>query len=120
MYKLELSHSFGAAHKLENYVGACANLHGHTWKIDIIIETEKLINDMIVDFKDLKKIIDERFDHKYINEQVDYNPTAENISKDIYSMINKLFSERTKEDQLQPVIKVTVWESEKAGITYTE
>ena len=120
MYELKYQHKFSAAHKLNDYDGPCANVHGHTWKVDILVKTDSLNNGMVLDFKDIKKVIDDRFDHKFINDMVTYNPTAENISKDIYSMINKLFSERTKEDQLQPVIKVTVWESEKAGITYTE
>ena len=115
MYKQVLSHHYSAAHKLNDYVGACANIHGHTWHIDISVETRELVNEMVIDFKDIKKAIDERYDHAFLNEKVSFNPTAENISKDIYDLVKGLYKGATI-----PTIFVTVWESEKAGITYTE
>ena len=114
MYELILKHKFSAAHKLENYEGACANLHGHTWKIEIRIKTESLVNDMVIDFKKLKNAIDEKFDHRYINDQVSYNPTAERISEDIYKIVEDLLG-------FKPVqIKVRVWESDNASIGFTK
>jgi 6-pyruvoyltetrahydropterin/6-carboxytetrahydropterin synthase len=123
MYKLELLHSFSAAHKLNDYIGACSNLHGHTWKVKILIATPALVNSMVIDFKVLKQAIDERYDHKYINEQVNFNPTAENIAKDIYQLVSDLFLNREDGDTSkkdEPDILVTVWESDKASITYSE
>jgi len=116
MYVLNLTHSFSAAHQLKDYIGECANVHGHTWKVNIKIETDTLVKDMVIDFKVLKKAIDERFDHKFINEMVNYNPTAENISKDIYDIVDHLVNQ----DREVRKIAVTVWESDKAKITYSE
>ena len=119
MYELKLQHQFASAHKLEDYFGECKNLHGHTWKVEIIIQVEKLVacnNAMVVDFKELKKLIDEKFDHKYINDNVNYNPTAENISKDIYEMVDKLMENSGG----ARAIEITLWESDNASITYSE
>ena len=50
---------FDAAHILTNHQGLCKNLHGHTYR-----------GDMVIDFKDLKRIATEvvcdRFDHSFI------------------------------------------------------
>ena len=75
---------FDAAHNLEGYDGACANLHGHTYKIELWVRgTEKQINKigLLWDFKNLKNILN-KFDHKYLNEifnkEENVNSTAEN------------------------------------------
>jgi 6-pyruvoyltetrahydropterin/6-carboxytetrahydropterin synthase len=123
MYKLELLHHFDAAHQLKEYIGACANLHGHSWKLKITIETEELVKDMVIDFKDIKKAIDEKYDHKLINEMVNFNPIAENISKDIFGLVKNIYDSRGQgnlEEKPAVVLTVTVWESENASITYTE
>jgi len=122
MYSLTLTHKFDSAHRLRDYEGPCANIHGHTWRVKIKIKVDELVKDMVIDFKDLKNAIDKRFDHKFINDQVNYNPTAENISKDIYNMVRKLYfrKEEKGEDKIMPIIAVTVWESDNASITYSE
>lgn len=38
-------------------------------------------NGMVMDFTHIKKKIEDRLDHKYINEIVDFNPTAENMAR---------------------------------------
>jgi len=119
MYELKLQHQFASAHQLKDYIGECKNLHGHTWKVDIMIQMEKLVEcngAMVVDFKELKKLIDEKFDHKFINNMVNYNPTAENISKDIYEMVDKLMENSGGARD----IKITLWENDNASITYSE
>lgn len=78
---------FESCHKLSNYVGPCANLHGHSYKMQVTIEGSPLRlqmnNGMLVDFKNLKKIIKERivdeWDHAYLNDKVTFQPTAENM-----------------------------------------
>jgi 6-pyruvoyltetrahydropterin/6-carboxytetrahydropterin synthase len=111
MYEINLKHHFDACHKLNNYQGACANLHGHRWVVEIIGETEKLNNDMVIDFKILKEKINE-LDHAYLNEILDYNPTAENIAKNLYKEIKKL-ADFTN-------LEIIVWESPDSSISYYE
>ncbi|MEF3280020.1 MAG: 6-carboxytetrahydropterin synthase [Elusimicrobiota bacterium] len=100
------------AHRLLNYNGKCENLHGHNGKIEIIVSSKKLDNeDMVMDFVKLKRIVgkwlDENLDHCIIlhkkdplvkilkkhNQKVfvlNFNPTAEVISKLIFDEVKKL------------------------------
>ena len=36
---------------------------------------------MIIDFKHIKNAIMDKLDHQYINDVIDFNPTAENMSR---------------------------------------
>ena len=63
---------FDAAHVLTNHEGLCKNLHGHTYRVDVsVAQGEDDARDMVIDFKDLKRIAEEvvccsRFDHAFI------------------------------------------------------
>jgi 6-pyruvoyltetrahydropterin/6-carboxytetrahydropterin synthase len=62
---------FDAAHVLTNHQGLCKNLHGHTYRVDVsVAQEDDDAGDMVIDFKDLKKIasevICERFDHAFV------------------------------------------------------
>ena len=83
MYKIKKRLEISAAHKLSlNYESKCQNLHGHNWIIEIYCKSEKLNeNGMVYDFTHIKKKIQEKLDHQYINDILTVNPTAENIAK---------------------------------------
>lgn len=78
--------NFEASHKLPHYEGACHNLHGHSYKLEVTISGEIKESEkdpkcgMIMDFKDLKKIVNKvavnKYDHAYLNDFFP-NPTAE-------------------------------------------
>ena len=62
---------FDAAHILTNHSGLCKNLHGHTYRVDVSVsQRDGADGDMVIDFKDLKRIatevVCERFDHAFI------------------------------------------------------
>lgn len=62
---------FDAAHILTNHRGLCKNLHGHTYRVDVsVAQPDGAGGDMVIDFKDLKRIASEtvcdRFDHAFI------------------------------------------------------
>lgn len=89
---------FEASHHLPNYVGACHNLHGHSYKLEVTVggsvQTEGEKSGMIIDFKDLKKIVKDevidRYDHSNLNDYFD-NPTAELMVESIgYDIMKKL------------------------------
>jgi len=68
---------FDAAHVLTNHEGLCKNLHGHTYRVDVsVTQAQGDASDMVIDFKDLKRIasevICERFDHAFV-----YNTESE-------------------------------------------
>lgn len=83
MYKVKKRIEISAAHKLAlDYESKCTNLHGHNWIIDVFLESSELDNNgMVMDFTHIKREILDKFDHKVINDVVDFNPTAENLAK---------------------------------------
>ncbi len=64
---------FDAAHVLPDHQGQCKNLHGHTYRLIVEVAEGHNGNDMVIDFKDLKRIVGEvilsRFDHAFIYDQ---------------------------------------------------
>ena len=83
MYEVKKRIEVSAAHKLDlSYESKCTQLHGHNWIIDVYLRSETLNDDgMVMDFTHIKKVIQYKFDHKVINDVVDFNPTAENLAK---------------------------------------
>lgn len=118
MYKLTVSDKFSAAHQLLNYNGKCENIHGHTFKISITVEGKNLDkSDLLVDFKVLKEYLKEiydLFDHKLLNEELDFSPTSENLAKYIYDFI------KPKLPKGIFLSEAVVWESDTACATYYE
>lgn len=91
---------FEACHHLPHYDGACHNLHGHSYKLEVTVsgQVSKDKKDpkcgMIIDFKDLKAIVKsvavDKYDHSNLNEFFP-NPTAEIMVKQIaVDIISKL------------------------------
>ena len=71
------------AHNLKlNYESKCQNLHGYNWIVVVYCKSKELDeNGMIIDFKYIKNMVSDKLDHQYLNEIVDFNPTAENMAK---------------------------------------
>ncbi len=81
--KLGLIAEFDAAHSLPGYQGKCSNLHGHTYKVEVVIEGPVGESGFVMDFFQLKKILGsilEDFDHRNLNDLLS-NPTAEKIAE---------------------------------------
>lgn len=85
---------FEAAHVLPNRecYGACANLHGHSYKMTVQIsgEVDKETG-MLMNFKELKEIVNncvvKPYDHALLNDFFEV-PTAENMLPTIYKNIS--------------------------------
>ena len=118
MYNIRVEGTFSSAHNLREYKGKCEELHGHNWKIEIVVAAQNLDKSgMVEDFKFLKEKLNfvlEGLDHKYLND-VPYfkkvNPTSENIARYIYDQVNK---------QGLKLRSVTVWENATSSATYEE
>ncbi|MCL2680157.1 MAG: 6-carboxytetrahydropterin synthase QueD [Coriobacteriia bacterium] len=119
-FELTVKDHFDAAHFLYDYPGECRNLHGHTWDIEVSVQSSQLCDlGMVYDFallkKDLKAVL-ARYDHKHLNEVTPFDtisPTAENLARVIYEQL----SENIQQPQLR-VTQVTVWESPIAKLVY--
>ena len=123
MYDLTIEDYFAAAHSLREYNGNCENLHGHNWKIEVIVQAKKLDSlGLGIDFRILHKKIKETLallDHKYLNELDAFkkqNPSTENISRFIYMDLK----DKLKEFKNIRLKKVTSWEEAYAGASYYE
>lgn len=123
MYEVFVEREFAAAHYLRDYPGNCEHLHGHNWIVRAFVRAEKLNEIHVgIDFRDLKKALDsvlEELDHTNINDHPafqDRNPSSENIAYFIYHSLK----ERLQHIEGVEVAKVTVCETPKTGVTYSE
>ncbi|MBI2599671.1 6-carboxytetrahydropterin synthase [Candidatus Daviesbacteria bacterium] len=61
--------TFDSAHRLPNYKGLCANLHGHTYKIIVCLNGKIKKDGMVIDFSRLKQKVSDKviklLDHKW-------------------------------------------------------
>ncbi len=111
-WELIVKDKFASAHFLENYKGKCEKLHGHTFGIEVHLTGDTLDQSGIaIDFTLIKRYIKDILpDHKVLNEEFDFSPSAENLARHFYRLIAEKY----------PVKRVIVWESENAGASYSE
>ena len=122
MYKVKIISHFSAAHSLRNYKGKCEALHGHNWKVEVLVLSDKLnFSGMVMDFSDLKKITSnvlEELDHHHLNE-LDYfkthNPSSEEIAKYIFDKLKEEIEARGCKLE-----EIKVWETETSSAVYQE
>lgn len=77
MLKVAKEFSFDMAHLLDGHDGKCQNLHGHTYKLQVIVSGETEDNGakkgMVIDFADLQRAVNELIispmDHAFIYDQ---------------------------------------------------
>ena len=123
--KITKQFSFEMAHALRNYDGLCRNIHGHSYKMDITLAGQPLRdefspkNGMVMDFGDLKRIVNEEIisllDHALVLNAktdtqlvdvlkqnyekiviVEFQPTTENLLNFIADKLKAKLSERVK------------------------
>lgn len=122
MYTLKVVSDFAAAHTLRDYPGACSRMHGHNWKVEAEVEAVTLDDvGMGVDFKVIKnavRVLTDHLDHQYLNEIAPFdsvNPTAENIAAHLFRGLSQALN-----DQRIRVKAITLWETDRACVRYTE
>lgn len=122
MFEIKIVTDFSAAHSLRDYPGSCKNVHGHNWKVEVILSAMHLDPIGIsMDFRTLRaeteRLLDE-MDHTYLNEHPPFhtlNPTAENIAQWIFQSLSKsLHHDHAR------VNRINVWENERSCASYFE
>lgn len=115
-YSISKRMEIAGAHQLcLDYDSKCTNIHGHNWIVTVYCGANQLNhNGMIIDFKQIKNIVSDKLDHRYINSVLsDINPTAENIAAWILTEMNNKLKELNAIDGSDSVCyRVTVQESE--------
>jgi 6-pyruvoyltetrahydropterin/6-carboxytetrahydropterin synthase len=117
---------FETAHALYGYDGKCKNVHGHSYQLYVTIigepihDAEHVKNGMVLDFGDLKKIVNQEiidvFDHATVLNKnsphrelaekirphspkvilVEYQPTSENMILDFAELISAKLPDSVK------------------------
>src|SRR5262252_347719 len=119
-YRVTVSARFEAAHNLIDYAGGPEPLHGHSYNVDIVLQSEKLQQyDLAVDFvtaRNALETIAKEFDYSYINQHPAFagrNTSAENLAR--------YFAERMETSGAlgwARVAEVTVWEGPENRASY--
>lgn len=118
MYILKYQTHFDSAHSIScAYDKKCHNLHGHRWVVNITAEVRTLKNNMVIDFKRIKEVIDE-YDHKNLNEIIKEEPTAENLARIIWEDVAKIFNQQQVSFNSIRNLSVEIFENPNASITY--
>ena len=102
--RLGITEYIDCAHFLPGHA-KCGRLHGHTYKIELVVEGETRAGGMVVDFGELRqraRAVLEEYDHRHLNEILEF-PTVENICE--------LLARRFKESLPFPFV-VRVWEGQ--------
>jgi len=120
MFEVSVEQTFASAHALRNYKGKCENVHGHNWKVQVVIEGEKLDETgLLVDFIDVKNLmaqVIEKLDHQHLNEIPPFdeiNPSAENIAEYFYRRMTQGLA-----DAPVRVQSVKIWETDIQSATF--
>ena len=120
MYELKIITEFSAAHNLRNFRGKCEALHGHNWKVEVVISGRDLDESgVVLDFAEVKAATSEimsEIDHRYLNDLPffsEHNPSSENIARYIFQRLQ----DKIDNDRVQ-IRRVTAWESQDACATY--
>lgn len=118
--------TFETGHALYGYDGKCKNVHGHSYKLSVTVIGEPISDNsnvkygMVIDFGDLKKIVNQEivdvFDHATVFNKntphvelarelanrghdvllVDYQPTSEMMVIDFATKISALLPDQIK------------------------
>lgn len=127
------TYEFEMAHKLDTcYAECCRQIHGHSYKLIVGVQSNRLNKDgMVLDFKQLDNIVNPilvSLDHSYhdINSW-GCNPTAENMALHMLKVFSKymedhghIFKEGFDLNHYIKVEFVELWETSKCMVRVEE
>ncbi len=122
MFEVSVEQTFAAGHALRNYKGRCENVHGHNFRVQVVIEGERLDETgLLVDFIDVKsamRAIIDRLDHVFLNDIPPFdvkNPSAENIAEYFHQEMSRTLSATSVPVRIR---EVKVWETDIQSASY--
>jgi 6-pyruvoyltetrahydropterin/6-carboxytetrahydropterin synthase len=120
MYELKVITRFAAAHRLTMVGAKCENLHGHNWKIEVVLAGDRLnAAGVLMDFGDIKALLREiigRLDHQFLNELPSFaggQPSSERIAAFVADQLRHALGAAPVR-----VRRVSAWESDDACATW--
>ena len=138
MYQLRRSVYTETAHLLRDHPGLCKNWHGHSYKITVVIQSPLLVNDMVMDFHELKDImyntVEAVYDHTLVVDEETWKefssflktfpkvrvvitqnrPTAEHMAESIFKSTKRLLPKQVE------LVRVHVRETRNNEAIYYE
>lgn len=122
MYEVTVTTTISASHHLRGYNGKCENAHGHNYKVEATVRTDKLDRTgLALDFSVLRERLNQvtgKFDHTDLNQAPDFkklNPSSENLARLIYNQLKS----KIKEIHVE-LVSVRVCETEGSCVVYYE
>ena len=116
--------NFESAHHLPGHQGKCANLHGHSYRLEVSLKGPirqrpgQTDHGMVIDFSELSQIVRnsvvERLDHQDLNVVTKIHTTAENLAHWIWEM---LVDAGLPEELLY---RIRLWETESGFVEITQ
>lgn len=117
-YRLRVVARFEAAHHLTSYKGSPEPSHGHSWRVEAVLDAGRLDDEgMAFDFVEVQGALRElaaRLDHRDVNTVPPFDrlsPTTERIAAWFFDGL----AERLP---AAPLAEVTVWEGPDCSATY--
>ena len=117
MFTIRKQLAFEAAHHLEGLEPGhpCMRPHGHSYRVEIVLQGHELTEHHFVrDYRALdalKNYIDHEFDHRDLNEVLNFPTTAERLAEYFYHWCKQRWPE---------VVSASVSETQKTWATYSE
>lgn len=116
MFEVTIRATFCAAHQVRGYPGDCADIHGHSYRVEVSLKRAALDRlGLAIDFRKARAHLGSvvgKLDHKRLNVLPffkKHNATAEWIAVFIYQEMKK---------KLPATDRVTVWEGFENSVTY--
>lgn len=121
MYTISKEFHFSASHQLSGLREGhqCARLHGHNYVLTVYL-TSGGLNDVgfVLDYGELGFVKDmvDAMDHRHLNDIFPFNPTSENICKEIFLEIEEVL--RMMRDHHINYMAVELSETPKTNCRY--
>lgn len=92
MWTIAKEFRFEASHQLPKHTGKCARLHGHSWRGELVVVGDALVDGILVDYADIsaaiKPLLQNSLDHYHLNESLQLaNPTSEEVARWIWDRV---------------------------------
>jgi 6-pyruvoyltetrahydropterin/6-carboxytetrahydropterin synthase len=117
-YTLRVTARFEAAHHLTSYQGSPEPVHGHSWRVEAVLETAALdAEGMAWDFVEVQGALRElaaRLDHRDVNTVPPFDresPTTERIAAWFFAGLRERLPGA-------PLAAVTLWEGPDCSATF--
>jgi 6-pyruvoyltetrahydropterin/6-carboxytetrahydropterin synthase len=116
-YEITSTRTFAASHQLRLYDGSLEPLHGHNWRLRVVVGGTKLdAIGVVMDFHELERLVNQIVDpmhNRHLNELPAFasaNPSAENVAVHVGESLNLPSGVN--------LLSVEVWETDENSAVY--